>query len=224
MRWSALFACIAGLVTTQAATAQSADREGRWETRLGIVFQNSTDADFKGGTSAEFDSDTAFNLGFAYHYTDNIEFGASLGLGTTDYKASIATDINGDGNADGTTDVRGDLEFTTLLVNATWNMMSGPFSPFVTGGLGWSWVDTNIANEPPQLGCWWDPWWGYVCTSFQDTRTIDGLTYQLGIGARYDFSETLAVHGSYRINWIDFDEADGTPDFDGFELSVGWKF
>ena len=23
---------------------------------------------------------------------------------------------------------------------------------------------------------------------------------------------------------IDFDNADGTPDFDGFELSVGWKF
>jgi len=25
-------------------------------------------------------------------------------------------------------------------------------------------------------------------------------------------------------SWIDFDQADDTPDFDGFELSVGWKF
>ena len=32
------------------------------------------------------------------------------------------------------------------------------------------------------------------------------------------------VLGSYRINWIDFDQAEGTPDFDGIELSFGWKF
>jgi opacity protein-like surface antigen len=94
----------------------------------------------------------------------------------------------------------------------------------VTGGIGWSWVDTNIANEPPETGCWWDPWWGYVCTSFQDTRTLDGFTYQLGAGARWDITDTVAVHGSYRINWIEFDEAKSAPEFDGFQLSVGWKF
>jgi hypothetical protein len=32
------------------------------------------------------------------------------------------------------------------------------------------------------------------------------------------------VLGNYRINWIDFDQAEGTPDFDGIELSFGWKF
>jgi opacity protein-like surface antigen len=212
------------LATASVATAQAADREGMWETSVAVVFQNSTSADFKGGTEADFDSDTSFKLGFDYHLTDHLQFGASFGLGTTDYEASIATDINGDGNTDGFTNVRGDLEFSTLLVNGTYNFMSGPFSPFVTGGLGWSWVDTNIATGTPEVGCWWDPWYGYICTSFQDTKSLDGLTYQLGVGARYDISDTLAVHGSYRINWIDFDQAEGTPDFDGFELSVGWKF
>ena len=69
----------------------------------------------------------------------------------------------------------------------------------------------------------WDPWWGYACTSIQDTRTIDALTYQLGAGAHHDFSDTLAVHGSCRIHWVDSDEADGTPGFDGFEMSIDWK-
>ena len=53
---------------------------------------------------------------------------------------------------------------------------------------------------------------------------IDGLTYQLGVGARYDFSNNFAVHASYRVTWIDLDNAEGTPDFDGVEVSVGWKF
>ena len=224
MRLMTMLACAASVLLAVPAAAGAADREGTWETTLGVVIQNSSDADFEGGTTAEFDSDTSFVFGLGYHYTANLEFGARLGIGTTDYEASIAVDGNGDGNADGFAGVRGDLEFTTLLFDATWNMMSGPFSPFVTGGIGWNWVDTNIATGPPQTGCWWDPWWGYVCTSFQDTRTLDGFTYQLGVGARYDFTDTVAVHGSYRINWIDFDNAKGTPDFDGFQLSVGWKF
>jgi opacity protein-like surface antigen len=47
------------------------------------------------------------------------------------------------------------------------------------------------------------------------TLTIDGFSYGVGVGARYDLTDTIAVHGSYRINWIDFDNADSTPDFDG---------
>lgn len=215
---------LAGMALVAPAAAEAAERAGTWETTMGIVLQNSSDADFQGGTTAEFDSDTSFVFGLGYHYTDNLEFGGHIGFGTTDYKARIAADPNGDGASDGFVDVRGDLEFSTLLFDATWNFMSGTFSPFVTGAIGWSWVDTNIATGPPQTGCWWDPWWGYVCASFQDTKTLDGLTYQVGVGARYDFTDTVAVHGSYRLSWIDFDKAKGTPDFDGFQLSVGWKF
>ena len=219
MKWTLLIAGAVALVAAQSAVAQSAGREGSWETSVGIVFQNSSDADFNGGTAAEFDSGTNFNLGFSYHYTDNLQVGVSFGLGQTDYEAEIAGDEPGESFR-----AKGDLDQMSFLVNGTYNFMSGPFSPFITGGLGWTWVDTNIATEPPEVGCWWDPWYGYICTSWQDTRTLDGLTYQVGVGARYDISDQLAVHGSYRISWIDFDQADGTPDFDGFELSVGWKF
>jgi len=219
MKWAVLLAGLAGLAMAQAAAAQSADREGRWESRIGALFLNSSDADFEGGTTAEFDSDTGFRFGFAYHYTDNLEVGLNLGVGTTDYRAEVAGDEPGEFFA-----VRGDLEYTTLTLDGTYNMLAGPFSPFLTAGIGWSWADTNIATGPPETGCWWDPWWGYVCTSFQDTRTIDGFSYGVGAGARYDVTQTVVVLGSYRINWIDFDKAESTPDFDGFELSFGWKF
>ena len=219
MKWAVLLAGLAGLAMAQSAAAQSADREGRWESRIGALFLNSSDADFEGGTTAEFDSDTGFRFGFAYHYTDNLEVGLNLGVGTTDYRADVAGDEPGEFFA-----VRGELEYTTFTLDGTYNMLAGPFSPFLTAGIGWSWADTNIATGPPETGCWWDPWWGYVCTSFQDTRTIDGFSYGVGVGARYDVTETVMVLGSYRINWIDFDKAESTPDFDGFELSFGWKF
>jgi hypothetical protein len=43
---------IAGLIATDASFAQS--RANTWETRLGIAFQNSADADFKGRNHGGF--------------------------------------------------------------------------------------------------------------------------------------------------------------------------
>ena len=211
--------CVAGLLVSQWAVADGS-RAGTWESRLGVAFTNSADWDFEGGTTADIKSDENLRLGLGYHLTDNIELGGVFNFGQTDYEADIANGLL----AGQFFRVKGDLDFTTLMFDGTWNMLSGPFSPFIVGAIGWSWIDTNIATEPPQTGCWWDPWWGYVCSSWQNTRTIDGLTYQLGVGARYDFTDAFAVHASYRVTWIDFSQAKGTPDIDGFEISIGWKF
>ena len=218
MRFAPFVAIFAGLTLSQAVGAQSADREGMWETSLGVVFENSTDVDFEGGTTADIESGTGFKLGFAYHYTDNLEFGANFGIDQADYTADLVAQTGQ------TIPVKGELEYTTLMFDGTWNFMSGPFTPFVTGGIGWSWVDTNVPTGLPQTGCWWDPWYGYICTTYQDTKTIDGFAYQLGAGLRYDLSDTFAVHGSYRVTWVDIDRATSTPQFDGFQLSLGWKF
>jgi opacity protein-like surface antigen len=217
MKVTTWIACLAGLLGSQWAVADG--RAGTWESRLGIAFTNSTDGDFAGGTTVDIESDENLRLGLGYHLTDNIELGGMFNFGQTDYKANIAGDQIGE-----IFRVKGDLDFTTIMFDATWNMMSGNFSPFIVGAAGWSWVDTNIASGPPQTGCWWDPWWGYVCSSFQNTRTIDGFTYQLGVGARYDFSSAFAVHASYRMTWVDFHQSDSPVDIDGFEISIGWKF
>jgi opacity protein-like surface antigen len=220
--WIAVFLFSAVWFAQPAAaqgTGGSGERAGKWETRLGIVFQDSADADFDGGTTATLDSDTGFRLGIAYHYTDRLEFGLNLDLAQTDYDARVVGDEPGE-----IFPINGELEYTNTSFDATFNFMPGRFSPFILGSLGWSWVDTNIATEPPQTGCWWDPWWGYICTTFQDTKTIDGFTYEAGIGARFDINDVFAVHASYRKTWHDWDNADGSVDVDSAILSFGWKF
>ena len=109
-------------------------------------------------------------------------------------------------------------------LNATLGFSYGEMTPFIGAGIGWSWIDTNVPTGLPESACWWDPWYGYICTTYQDTKTIDGFAYQLGAGLRYDINDMLAVHGSYRVTWVDIEQATSTPQFDGFQLSIGWKF
>lgn len=207
-------------VARKAGGADSKSRpQGDWEISASISFLNSGDASFEGGSRASFESDEGFRLAFDYSLTDALQVGGSLGMGQRNYEADIAGDQPGESFR-----AQGDLDYSTLMATATYNFLQGPFRPFVTAGLGWSWVDTNIATGPPTVGCWWDPWWGYICSAWVNTRTLDGFAYQLGVGARYDFASNVSVRASYRIDWIDFEQAEGTPDFDGFELSVGWRF
>jgi opacity protein-like surface antigen len=211
---------IAGVAVSGLAMAQSADRENRWETRVGVTFDNSTKWDFDGGTTADLKSDTGFLLGFAYHYTDKLEFGANFEFTNQGYTANIAS-----GTDPGLIyPVKGGADTFRIMGDGTYNFLPGKFTPFVTGAIGWTWMDTNIATSPPQTGCWWDPWWGYICTTYQNTKSINGFTYQLGAGLRYDINDQFDVKASYRMTWTDLSNAKGTPDQDGFVLSVGWKF
>jgi opacity protein-like surface antigen len=112
----------------------------------------------------------------------------------------------------------------SLMFDATYNILARPVTPFIAGGLGWSWVDTNIATGPPTVGCWWYPWYGYVCTGYPNSKTLSGLAYELGAGVRWDFNRSFDARASYNMKWIDFGNTKGKPDFDGFQLLFGWKF
>jgi len=214
----------AGLTMSQEGGSQqkrlgSTARDGRWEARIGLTSANSTTIDFEGGTSADIDGGMGFTAGLAYHYSDRIQLGSTFTYDQKDYSAELA------GDQPEPFPIEGSLDSMTLMFDAAYNFLIGrPLTPFVSAGVGWTWVDTNIKTEPPEIGCWWNPWWGYICTSYQNTRTVDGLAYELGVGMRYDFSYNLVVDGSYKMRWVDFENATGSPSFDGFQLNLGWKF
>ena len=225
-------AAMAGLATGSAAAGSTegssggsifragpASRDGRWEARVGASVGNSADVDFDGGTTATIDGGVGFLFGVGYHYNDHLQFGSTLAFDQKDYDAEIAGDADGESFT-----AEGSLDTMSLMLDASYNFLTGPFTPFVVGSIGWNWVDTNVATEPPSVGCWWHPWYGYICTSWQDTRTVDGFAYELGVGMRYDFNDTLAADGSYRMRWVDFDHSVDTPSFDAVQLNLVWKF
>jgi opacity protein-like surface antigen len=207
------FALLSAAATVQ---AQSSSRDEGWELGGQLIYQDSDTADFEGGTEIDLDADLGIGISATYRFNDRFEFMLGLDWQRIDYEARIASDA-----AQGLVfEADGDLESFTPYVGLNLNLLPGPFTPYVSGTVGWSFMDTNIPDAPPQNVCWWHPWYGYVCGTIQETRTLDELVYGAGAGIRWDNSNSFSVRLGYEKRWIDLGDASSTPDVDMLRLTV----
>ena len=98
------------------------------------------------------------------------------------------------------------------------------FTPFVEAGAGWTDVDSNIPSGPPTTGCWWDPWWGYICSSFYETYSETRTSYLYGVGVRWEMGSDMVLKGTYSLMNVDTNAA--TKDFeqDVLRFDLLWRF
>jgi opacity protein-like surface antigen len=198
------------------ATASAQSRGEGWEFGVDLLYQNSNDVEFDGGSTVAFDSDIGFSLFGAYRFSDRLELQFGVDWTNVDYDVSLQLDPGG------TVSAAGEVEAFTPFIKGNFNFIDGPFTPFVSGGIGWSFIDTNIPNGRPQTGCWWDPWYGYICTTVQDTRTTDSFVYNAGLGVRWDLSTGYTLRLAYEKQWYDLENA--SPDFDVFRLGFVMRY
>lgn len=213
-----------GLVVSGLANAQT-DTQSRgpgWEFGADVIYQLSQDIGFDGGSSASLDDDFGIVFNFGYRFSDQLELQMSLDWQDIDYDVNIvsappslpALQFSGSGS----------LEAFTPRVSLNYNFINGPITPFVNAGIGWSFIDTNIPSGRPQNVCWWDPWWGYICGTVQDTRSLDEFAYQAGLGLRWDLGPGYTLRFAYEKHWLDLSEATSTPDFDQFKLGIAYRY
>lgn len=212
--------CLFAAVTAANSPASSQERDAGWDMGLDVIYQDSTDLSFDGGSSASLQSDWGLALTFGYRFNERLELGFGLDWQTVDYDATLQSGLVSDVRVA----VDGDLEAVTPRAWLNFNFMEGPITPFVNAGIGWSFIDTNIPNSRVQVGCWWDPWWGYICTPYQSTKSIDEFVYQLGVGGRWDLANGCSLRLAYEKHWLDYGQASSTPDFDQIKLGVAYRY
>jgi opacity protein-like surface antigen len=211
LMWAAAF----GLLSA-GASAQS--RDVGWEFGADLLYQNSQDVDFEGGTTVEFDSDIGISLSVGYRFSDRLEVQFGIDWASVDYGVTFQS-----ATTPGLTfDAEGEIEQFTPFVRGNFNFIDGPITPYVSGGIGYSFIDTNIPNGPPQIGCWWDPWYGQICTGYQSTATTEEFTYNAALGVRWDLSTGYSLRFAYEKRWYDLDNA--SPDFDQFKLGFAIRY
>lgn len=217
-RW--IIAVATWMAMSSPAWAQSSSRGPGWEYGIEAVYLASTDISFDGGSSLSVDDDLSLTLIFGYRVNSRVEVSFSLDWETADYDATIQSADNPALSVN----VNGEYEAFTPRVNLNYNFIDGNLTPYVTGGIGWSFIDTNIPEGRVEIGCWWDPWYGQICVPVQDTRSTDVFTYQLGAGIRWDSSRAFSMRLGYEKHWYDFDNASSAPDFDQYKLGVIFRY
>lgn len=187
-----------------------------------LLWQDAQDVGFEGGSSAAIDDDLGIALTFGYRFNSRFELIFGLDWNEIDYDFEVIEDsvLPGVTGFSGS----GDLETWTPRIGVNINILETDLTPFVTAGVGWAFIDTNIPDAPPYTSCWWDPWYGYWCGTFQSTRSVDELTYNAGLGARWDVGDSFTLRIAYEKHWIEVDSANGTPDFDQIKLGLSARY
>jgi len=217
----------AALFAMQAASAQyiaggggSGPAAGDWELRIGPQFIESKTIDFQGGASAKVDSSTGVKIGAGYYLTDGLVLGGNFSWSHADFSATAAS-----ATGSGTYEITGGhVDSTTFIFDARYKFLDGPFRPWVEAGLGGTWISTNIPNGYAQAGCWWDPWWGYICGTYQSTKGGSAFAGQLGAGFEVNFNRSYGLSAGYLWTEQSIDHASGHPAFSGIEVMFNWRF
>jgi opacity protein-like surface antigen len=212
------FVALAGLLIPGLVAAQAR----RSEFYAAPVFTDGKSYTFEGGTNVKTDTGWGFLLGFAHNFNPKLSGAIELEWGTMDYRATIQPGLTNNPNPAAT--VNSSIDTGTVRFLGTYNFSEGPFTPFVTGGAGWSYVDTNIPSGLPQNVCWFYPWVGQVCTGVTPTYSTTRFSYNAGLGLRYNWGPNYFVRGLVNEQWIDFGGSYGTASLTQYRLDFGIRF
>jgi opacity protein-like surface antigen len=201
--------------------AAFAERQPGWDFGGELIYAFSKDINFEGGSNASLEDDIGLALSFNYRFTPRLELMIGLDWNAIDYDVHIAP---GDAAAGLGFDATGELEYWTPRVGVNFNFLDRDLTPYVTGAVGWAFIDTNIPDGPAVPACWWDPWWGYYCGVYQTTRSIDEFVYDIGAGVRWDVSDTITLRFAYERHWLDLGEATSTPGFDQVKFGISGRY
>ena len=198
----------------------NSSRAQSWDFSLNAIYQDGNKVGGEQGSSLDLKSSWGFGFGFDYNFNEKLALGADLDFIRPDYTAVLVEDAI----PPETTTINHRLSQFNGRIIGTFNMLEGPLVPYIDAGFGWTYVDSNVADGPPQTGCWWHPWFGYICSNFYSTFSSTETSYGAGLGLRYEIAGGSFVKGSY--NYWKLNSGGNSDDFTlgSWRIEYGWNF
>lgn len=214
--FSSVIAILACTVSTD-ANANYTKRSDKWEASFKILNNESTVIDGQNGSKTATESDYGWGFTLGYNLNPHILFNFDFSSSTPSYEATLVKD-------DGSTfPIKHRMDLFESQFNVVYSLFASQFTPYVQAGVGWSFIDSNIADGPPGAICWWDPWYGRVCDGYQSTYNDTRFSYNTAVGFRYELDNSLFFRVSYKQNWIDLSHSENAS-FGSYNLEIGSIF
>ena len=201
------------------AHAFSDSRNEKWEFFLTPQFTNSKVLEFENGSKASINERSNLGFGLGYNLNKHVELSMVFAVSNSNYTGTLIPEED----PDNPVKVSANLYTSSINLGATYNFMPSPFTPYVSANIGSTYIDSGVPTGNITSGCWWDPWYGYICRPVAQTYTSTEFNYGLGVGLRYDFNRKLYVKGGVAKNIIDIGSKN-TADFTTYQLFFGIMF
>lgn len=209
------FLAMPGLALAQGNRSQT------WEWSIAALYQQSKNMGGGMGSSLNVKDDYGLGFNLGYNFSNNLAVGFDLDYLSPDYTAILVDDTVSP--ADKTT-INHELTQWNGRLKGIYSFGDGVLQPFVEAGLGWSSFDSNVADGPPIVGCWWHPYWGQICSGYYNTFNNTTFTYGAGLGLRYRFRGGSFLKASYNVWELDDMGGVGDSTISGARLEFGWGF
>ncbi len=217
--WLVISATWCGHAVADNSMMQLSNRGGGFEVVLQSKYGYSKSLEGQNGSGADLNGGWGWGFGFGYNFDEHWGFNFDISWRSSNYDATVlAEDENGNTEL---VNYSSRLDTSSTQFSGTYNFLDKRFTPYVSGIIGWTFIDTNIPTGPPQNWCWWDPWWGYICSQYVPTLSETDFTYGGALGVRFDVTRSVFLRASYNKIWIDFQKA-AAEDFDAIRLDIGF--
>jgi opacity protein-like surface antigen len=209
----------AAMLLALSAPAMAQDRAETGE--FGVQFANWAGGLATGlyGSSVDFSNDTAIGIIGGYNINDRLYVGGEWTWADPTYQITRA-------DAETPSELRGfnaEADISSFLLKVAFNFLDTAITPYIEGGAGWVRVDSNVVSDV-DTGCWWDPWWGYVCSQWYDTYSDTRTGYTYAAGVRWDISDEMVLRASYGVIEMDTNYAIENVSIDDLRVEFAWKF
>lgn len=199
--------------------AYTDSRAGKWEFFLAPQYTNSKILQFDNGAEADINARSSLGFGFGYNLNSNIELSLLFAASSANYTGTRIIDDGSDTPEKFTSN----LYTSTISFGFTYNFLKSPLTPYLSANLGSTYIDSGIPSGKIITGCWWDPWYGYICTPRAQTYTSTEFNYGASAGLRYDFNRKVYIKGGIGKNYIDIDSSN-TAGFTAYQFIFGFMF
>ena len=200
-----LILCVATMVQAQTDLTRGKiyDRTDKWDYAFQTHYVASSDVSGGGGSSLSFQDDLGWGFGFYYNFNKKFSLGIDFGWHSINYTALV---VDGE-DPSVTHQYSNNLDTSKFGLAGNWNVLPGRFTPYVNAGIGWAMVDTNIFAGWGS-GCYWDPYWGYICGTYPATYGTNATAYNVGLGGRFELTEKFFVRLGYEYSGMSIDAVD----------------